>query len=238
MVIIEKNNDDKIINQQLSSIPSYYEEKVKQRKEAELQKDTDLKEIFIKALNFYIENYPKSFQKRPIVWNEKKKDFHINENILLKETLERSSIEELYQMEIIIKYSLDERNYKRVPTRNRFNELRGKIIKLIPGGREAMEIKALQEELQITDMKIKELELCKKEKVIEFKRNRNELIEEIESKIPKEPSEAIIKFKCPYCDDKKLNRGGLGSHIKHVHGDIKYELYKSIPDEELINETK
>jgi hypothetical protein len=242
MVIIEKNKDDEI-TEQLSSVPSYYEVKLKQRKEAEIRRDNELKELFLNALSFYLENYPKSFQKRSIVWNESKKDFKIDESILLSDTLERLNVDELYHMAHIIKYNVDEHNYKKVPTRNQFNSLRGRIIKMIPGGRESIEIKALQDKQNITKIKIKELENLKKKKEAEFEVRLKEIketpIEKIIEEVIEEPVNKIVGKKCPYCEEIKGNKAGMTSHVMHKHK-TQYEDFKVKFKEQMweINETE
>lgn len=244
MTIIKKNEEK--IGSQLTPIPSYYETKLKQRKEAELKRDTELKELFLRALDFYNEIYPLSVQIPPNQWVEKKQLLTFDTNKLFQENIESFSEVQLYLARLVVKYSLKERNYKKISTRDQYQGIVGLLVKLIPGGRFLEEKDRLREEINIKKNREDEIELiiAKERKGLHHRlqSNKQEKKEEIIEQpivIEEEKEEGFI---CPFCIDsckgikeelEKIKpiktKAGLSSHVMHTHPE-NYEAYKTIKE--------
>ena len=189
----------------IKTIPSYYEEKVKKRQEIEKKEHEYLQELFEHALDFYIKKYPKSFQKIPIKWDVPKKPFSLKGKKDFIEELKEITTEEKLHARHILYYSIKERNYTKVDTFRKFNELRGRLRKLIPGGKLLEKIEKIENEKREKD-----------EVLIRLKQEYAETVAkaEVESK-PKPPA----KIKCPYpeCGKECNSQAGLASHTRSAH---------------------
>ena len=197
----------------ISTTPSYYDEKVKKRKEIERKEHEYLQELFEHALDFYIKKYPKSFQKIPIKWDVPKKPFSLKGKKDFIEELKELTTEEKLHARHILFYSINERNYTKVDTFRKFNELRGRLRKLIPGGKLLDKIEKIENEKRKKD-----------EVLIRLKQEYTEAVAkaEAESK-PKPKLPAKIKCPIPGCEKECNSPAGLASHKRSAHPEPKDE---------------
>lgn len=90
-----------------------------------------------------------------------------------------------------------------------------------------VEIDYLQEEIEKIEAEIKENAGIKPLKAIT--KDIAEL--QPEARVP-EPE----KFECPFCEKELANKGGLGSHIYHIHGTDKFNEYKQAEENKEVKE--
>lgn len=194
----------------MKAIPSYYDSKVEERKNAELARAKELRAIFEKALAFYNDNYPKSFQgKHNYIWDVKKGRLTLKGKKIFFEELKELSVEEKLLARYILLYSLKERNYKKISTFNKFNELRGRLRKLIPGGKLLEKIELLEEEKQKKDNVINDLKAQYTKEV------------ELALLTAKNSETVSTKVECPECGKVCNSPAGLASHFRNAHKDDK-----------------
>lgn len=198
--MLKKPNEDGI----MKAIPSYYDIKKLEREEAERVEFKELHELFKKALNFYNENYPNSFQKPEIKRKNQKKPFLFEDKKSFMGDIKTRNIEDKLLARFILLYSIQERNYKLVNTYYKYNELRGKIKNLIPGG----DILEKIEKIELEKRK-------KEEELIELKKELSEaLMKEKKEKIETKP---ITSIKCDLCEKECNSAAGLASHKRSAH---------------------
>lgn len=183
----------------LNATPSYYTEKIKKRKEQELQQSAYLRSLFNKANEFYKKNYPKSFQEPPLEWKEPKQKFTLDDEAIFVEEIKDLPTNIKLLMRYILQYSLKERNYKKIDTYRKYKELRGRLKNLIPGGKVLDKIERIEEEKR------------KKEEEL------SQLYKEY-NKITKSEKPADKKHICTKCGKEFGNAGGLGSHMRTCNG--------------------
>lgn len=197
--ILKKEVEDGIMR----SIPSYYEEKKRLREEAELKQAEELKALFENAIEFYNEHYPKSFQKHPIKWEMPKRKFMLIRKNTLSEDLKGLSTEHKLLARYILLYSIKERNYKRVDTFHKFNELRGQLKKLIPGGDLLDKIEKIETEQQKKNNELSDL-----------KRKYAEEVAKANINSTKNQVKEAPKFPCEMCGKECNSPAGLKSHMR------------------------
>lgn len=184
---------------------SYYLQKKEARREARLTQSKELKQLFLKAQEYYQENYPNSQEDPKITWDKKKKkELLFDEDKVFFDELKGRSRDDLLTMREILLYSIKEHNYKKVSTYYRMKELRGRIKNLIPGGKILEEIEKLEAEKSERENTLKRL----KE---EYAKEVGEAKQAVDTKDLKDEERYI----CPKCGKEMGNAGGLGSHIKY-----------------------
>ena len=225
----------------LKKIESYYENKWKENKEAELKQDTLLKEAFLKAIEFYDRNYPKTNYGN--VWDSKKESLTLNKEITFKANVEHYNEQQLLVARTVLTYALQEKLHNQdMAIRDLHNACRGEIMKLIPASRYLDEEDTLKKEAQKIENRKKEIEAIRA-------RERKELEDRIKKPIivpplqqqpkveipkveqPKEvpkieiPKEVQPEVKnqgyvCPICNKSCSSGAGLASHTNRVHNKV------------------
>lgn len=198
--MLKKPNEDEI----MKAIPSYYDIKKLEREETERVEFKGLHDLFKKALNFYNENYPNSFQKPKIKWKNQKKPFLFEDKKSFIDDIKTRNIEDKLLARFILLYSIQERNYKIVAIYYKYNELRGKIKNLIPGG----DILEKIEKIELEKRK-------KEEELIELKKKLSEALMK-----EKTETKTITSIKCDLCEKECNSAAGLASHKRSAHPKI------------------
>ena len=187
----------------MKAIPSYYDTKIEKRKNIKIEQAKELRALFEKALVFYNDHYPKSFQtKHGFKWDIKKQKLSLLDKKIFFEELKELSIEDKLLARYILFYSLKERNYKKIDTFNKYNELRGHLRKLIPGGKLLSKIEKLEEEQQKKGKILKDL--------------KAQYIKEVED-ATKNSVKPSTKVKCKLCEKECNSPAGLASHMRNAH---------------------
>jgi len=224
-------------------IPSYYAEKIKEAKEAELKHDSELKEVFLKALLYYNQNYPNS--KYKIKYETKKELLVLDTEKVFKDVLNCLTEAQLLVARTVLIYALQEKIHNQNMTiRDLYFETKGRISQLIPGSRYLDEEDKLKKEIYEKEKRQKEIEefKTKERKAIEerIQKLRTEAQKPIE--IPKETTKTIdipkvvdkstvtitqpnqevqpVKtYICTKCNDNinYQTGSGLASHMRHKH---------------------
>jgi hypothetical protein len=187
----------------MSATPSYYEEKVKKRQEIERKEHEYLEELFHHALEFYKANYPKSTQKIPIKWEIPKKPFSLKGKKDFIEELKELTTEAKLHARLILYYSIKERNYTKVESFHKLNELRGRLKNLIPGGKLLDKIEKIENEKRE-----------KEEILIRLKQEYADAVAKAEAESKPKPPAKII---CDICQKECSSPAGLSSHKRSAH---------------------
>lgn len=205
------NDDEDVLT---NSIPSYYEMKKKERDKAQLEIIENLQMLFGKAVEFYHENYPKSLREIPLTWKNPKQTFSFGEKekkVFFLDFLEGLSIEQKHLAREILFYSMKERNFKKLDTYYSFQELRGRIFKMIPGARYLKKIEQIEEQQQKVEQELAILYQKYNEEIEKAKKEESQ-----KKETPKEQPNNGESYICE-CGEVCKSPAGLASHKRAKH---------------------
>jgi len=189
----------KIRNYIDKEIPTLSEVRRAKRREDEIKQRKKEKELLLKAMDFYSENYPNS--KHNHNWEKPKRKILLGDNDI-QEELERLPEEDLFGIREILFYFDQERQIHMIQDHENRKRILARIGKLIPGYNYLSKLEGLYKKLRNTKNKIKVLE-------DRLEKDRKIFIERLKTKPPKKEI-----FECAICGKICGSPAGLKSHSR------------------------
>jgi len=181
-------------------IPTLSSVRRKERMEQESLKNKEEKELLLKAVKYYDENYPNS--KQQIEWTKPKEHIKVGK-LTIQEELEKLTEKELYGIYEIFRYFHDERQMPLIPEHGIKNRILRKVGLLTPGHSYLDKLFRLYTKLDDTKREIKILE-----ERLKFDR------EVFEKRLGTQPEKELVV--CDICGKICKSQAGLKSH-KRTH---------------------